>query len=309
MLAVQLQLDEPLNLNGDLLGDLMDDRVVYCPNDGDAGIEAVFLFSGGGPLVADRMLKFRSDHVIYDEEHRPYTFRRLEKTRFSITDPIPVITKRKGTRDVEGEPPSKRTKSNPVRKPVQTKRQPKATKGKTEAYLGTITFKEYYEPSAHFTELSDEMSVHPGQMTCAGRSDLQVALKTSRWSRGTGCEVAMYVLYGDEYSARKSYQTRWVIICLIAAVNRRTNVSFEEYIMITVDWRIAEILENDSTSSYASIPTYPPWRTTTANELAVRTNNKLAKKGIEEADRVDLLAAVKSLFTDDASVWPLQSHR
>ncbi|KAJ7861619.1 hypothetical protein B0H13DRAFT_2355054 [Mycena leptocephala] len=89
--------------------------------------------------------------------------------------------------------------------------------------------------------------------------------------------------------------------------------------MITVDWRIAEILENDSTSSYASIPTYPPyllecphyapWRTTTANELAVRTNNKLAKKGIEEADRVDLLAAVKSLFTDDVSVWPLQSHR
>lgn len=74
------------------------------------------------------MLKFKSDHVIYDEEHRPHTFCRLEKTRLSTTDPIPVIRKRKGTRDVEGEPSSKRTKSNPVRKPVQTKRQPKANR-------------------------------------------------------------------------------------------------------------------------------------------------------------------------------------
>ncbi|KAJ7880847.1 hypothetical protein B0H13DRAFT_2541254 [Mycena leptocephala] len=101
--------DEPLNLNGDSLGDLLDGQVVYCPNDGDAGIEAMFLFSGG-PF--DRMLKFR--------------FRCLEITRFPTTDPIPVIIKRKEPQDVEGEPPSKRAKPNPVRMPVKAKRQPKA---------------------------------------------------------------------------------------------------------------------------------------------------------------------------------------
>jgi hypothetical protein len=123
MLAVQQRFDEPLNLNGDSLGDLLDGQVVYCPNDGDAGIEAMFLFSGG-PF--DRMLKFRYEQVIYDEEHRPHRFRCLEITRFPTTDPIPVSIKRKETQDVEGEPPSKRAKPNPVRMPVKAKRQPKA---------------------------------------------------------------------------------------------------------------------------------------------------------------------------------------
>ncbi|KAJ7077502.1 hypothetical protein C8R44DRAFT_755189 [Mycena epipterygia] len=94
------QLNEPLNLNRDLLADLLDDRVVHCPNDGDAGIEARFLFSGGGPLVADHMLEFRSEHVIYDEEHRPHTVRGLERTRFPATDPIPVMIKQKRVREL-----------------------------------------------------------------------------------------------------------------------------------------------------------------------------------------------------------------
>ncbi|KAJ7920023.1 hypothetical protein B0H13DRAFT_2319938 [Mycena leptocephala] len=57
---------------------------------------------------------------------------------------------------------------------------------------------------------------------------------------------------------------------------------------------------------FVDCPRYTPWHTTTANELAARTNNKLKEKGIEEADRVDLLAAVKPLFINDASIWPLQ---
>ncbi|KAJ7875278.1 hypothetical protein B0H14DRAFT_2299584, partial [Mycena olivaceomarginata] len=51
---------------------------------------------------------------------------------------------------------------------------------------------------------------------------------------------------------------------------------------------------------------YAPWRNTTANELITCTNDKLAEKGIEEIGRNDLLATVKSLFTDNTSVWPLQ---
>ncbi|KAJ7615224.1 hypothetical protein DFH06DRAFT_1013473 [Mycena polygramma] len=51
---------------------------------------------------------------------------------------------------------------------------------------------------------------------------------------------------------------------------------------------------------------YASWRNTTANELVTRTNDKLAEKGIEKIGRRDLLATVKSLFTDNESVWPLQ---
>ncbi|KAJ7015872.1 hypothetical protein C8F04DRAFT_984785 [Mycena alexandri] len=49
---------------------------------------------------------------------------------------------------------------------------------------------------------------------------------------------------------------------------------------------------------FVDCPRYAAWRTTTSNELATRTNNKLAEKGIEEVDRVDLLAAAKSLFSE-----------
>ncbi|KAJ7364278.1 hypothetical protein DFH08DRAFT_949882 [Mycena albidolilacea] len=48
------------------------------------------------------------------------------------------------------------------------------------------------------------------------------------------------------------------------------------------------------------------WDNTMANELITCTNDKLAEKGIEEISRNNLLATVKSLFTNNASVWPLQ---
>ncbi|KAJ7138982.1 hypothetical protein C8R44DRAFT_544901, partial [Mycena epipterygia] len=51
---------------------------------------------------------------------------------------------------------------------------------------------------------------------------------------------------------------------------------------------------------------YAPWHDKAAEEIVSRTNNKLAKKGIEEADRVDLLTIAKSLFQDDDVIWPLQ---
>ncbi|KAJ7661766.1 SacI homology domain-containing protein [Mycena rosella] len=42
LLAGQDQLKEPLNLNGDLLNDLLDGRVVHCPSDGDRSLDAMF---------------------------------------------------------------------------------------------------------------------------------------------------------------------------------------------------------------------------------------------------------------------------
>ncbi|KAJ7937873.1 hypothetical protein B0H13DRAFT_2302347 [Mycena leptocephala] len=119
LLAVQQELDEPLNLNGDLLGDLLDDRVNYSPYDGVAGLAAMFSsVAGAGPALADRMLKFNSEHVSWDDDFRHPTFRRDEASRFKPTAPIPVVVKRKGEEEIEGEPPSKRTKGyRKVKKP------------------------------------------------------------------------------------------------------------------------------------------------------------------------------------------------
>ncbi|KAJ7658185.1 hypothetical protein DFH06DRAFT_1407814 [Mycena polygramma] len=110
LLAVQHALGEPLNLNGDLLGDLLDDRVVHRPNDGEEGLEAMFAVTGDASQVAGRMLRFRAQHAMYDEEYRPPTYHRLEKSRRPATDAIRVIFKRKADEEVEEQPPAKRAK-------------------------------------------------------------------------------------------------------------------------------------------------------------------------------------------------------
>ncbi|KAJ7075102.1 hypothetical protein B0H15DRAFT_917163 [Mycena belliarum] len=50
---------------------------------------------------------------------------------------------------------------------------------------------------------------------------------------------------------------------------------------------------------------YAEWRSSAAQEILTRTNNKLGEKGIKEADRVGLLTIAKSLFTDNIDIWPL----
>ncbi|KAJ7640230.1 hypothetical protein B0H17DRAFT_1149048 [Mycena rosella] len=96
LLAVQDQLKEPLNLNGDLLNDLLDRRVVHCPSDGNRGLDAMF---ASIPLprraehsrLRDRaLLKFKHAHTIFDADHRPPIFRRDDESRFPPTEPILV---------------------------------------------------------------------------------------------------------------------------------------------------------------------------------------------------------------------------
>ncbi|KAJ6468513.1 hypothetical protein C8R47DRAFT_1302539 [Mycena vitilis] len=110
LLAIQQELGEPLNLNGDLLGDLLDDRVVHCPNDGEEGLEAMFAVTAGASEVAGRMLRFRDQHAMYDDEYRPSTYHRLGRyrSRRPATDAIRVIFKRKADEEVEGQRPAKR---------------------------------------------------------------------------------------------------------------------------------------------------------------------------------------------------------
>ncbi|KAJ7137149.1 hypothetical protein C8R44DRAFT_729059 [Mycena epipterygia] len=66
--------------------------------------------------MADYMLKFRSEYSVYDEDFRPRTFHRLEKSQNSASASILVVVKRKGDHEVEGERSSKRTKPNPMGK-------------------------------------------------------------------------------------------------------------------------------------------------------------------------------------------------
>jgi hypothetical protein len=40
------------------------------------------------------------------------------------------------------------------------------------------------------------------------------------------------------------------------------------------------------------------------SEFREQTDKRFAEKGVEEADHVDLLAAVKSLFVENESIWP-----
>ncbi|KAJ6570832.1 hypothetical protein DFH09DRAFT_1277476 [Mycena vulgaris] len=75
LLAVQNKLDEPLNLNGDLLADLRDRSVVACPTGGIQGFNTMFsailLASTKSGVLVKHMLKFNRAHALYDKEFRP----------------------------------------------------------------------------------------------------------------------------------------------------------------------------------------------------------------------------------------------
>ncbi|KAJ6473944.1 hypothetical protein DFH09DRAFT_1094674 [Mycena vulgaris] len=119
-LAIQQQLREPVNLNGDFLGDLLDGRMVQCPADGNEGLVAMFSVI---PLpnqvlkthaLAKRMRKFNNAHTIYGPDYRPPTFRRDEPSQTATTAIIPLGSKRRCGEEGGDEPPSKRAKEIPV---------------------------------------------------------------------------------------------------------------------------------------------------------------------------------------------------
>ncbi|KAJ7806726.1 hypothetical protein B0H14DRAFT_3483910 [Mycena olivaceomarginata] len=120
-LVMQQELNEPLNLNGDLLADILDDRVVPCPSNGDRALEAMFASVNGGPLSAasaDCMLKFKSEHSIWDEDFRPPTFCRDEPSRSAPTALIQIAVKQKSDKEIKGKPPMKRVEDDHLPFPV-----------------------------------------------------------------------------------------------------------------------------------------------------------------------------------------------
>ncbi|KAJ6530713.1 hypothetical protein B0H19DRAFT_1327962 [Mycena capillaripes] len=118
LLAVQNELGEPLNLNGDLISDLADKSVVPYRSDGQDGLDAMFTpvaFSSTRNVpIETLMLRFRREHTIFDKAFRPHMFRRERPSHFPPTDPIsvkvPEVLKREGDQLVDDERPAKRTK-------------------------------------------------------------------------------------------------------------------------------------------------------------------------------------------------------
>ncbi|KAJ7199420.1 hypothetical protein GGX14DRAFT_401367 [Mycena pura] len=134
LLAVQHELQEVLNLNGDLLGDLKDERVISCPYDGDEALEMMFSFVSGESVdVSKALLRFKTKYAVWDNDYRPLTFRRDDESRIEPTEPIIVTVKRTGAQVIDTEPPRRRAKvveGEKARKPRE--RLPK-TSGQSQA--------------------------------------------------------------------------------------------------------------------------------------------------------------------------------
>ncbi|KAJ7099139.1 hypothetical protein C8R44DRAFT_747825 [Mycena epipterygia] len=131
VLAIQEQLGEPLNLNGDILNDLLDGRIVARTSDGAEGLRAMLLGSGNW---ANRMMdlntsKFNHAHSIYDPDYRPSLYRREDPSRFPATEAIPVVVKRKADKELEGHNPQKRGKGAGARATTEETNGSKRAKG------------------------------------------------------------------------------------------------------------------------------------------------------------------------------------
>jgi hypothetical protein len=90
LLAIQHELNEELNLNGDTLLDLLVGSIVPCKIDGTKALEAMFLATDTIDLkhrkgwdinrFSQHMLKFNAEHTIYDPTLRPPTFARIAES-------------------------------------------------------------------------------------------------------------------------------------------------------------------------------------------------------------------------------------
>ncbi|KAJ6479592.1 hypothetical protein C8R45DRAFT_933403 [Mycena sanguinolenta] len=101
MLAIQKELGEPLNLNGDMVDDLLMRR---CGNDGHMALNEMF---------AVTELPDVKTHAIYDPDFRPLIYFREAPSMASPTKPVPVVLKRKADAEaeVDGEKEPKRRKT------------------------------------------------------------------------------------------------------------------------------------------------------------------------------------------------------
>ncbi|KAJ7455678.1 hypothetical protein B0H11DRAFT_1926064 [Mycena galericulata] len=115
LLAVQHELGEPLNLNGDTMHDLVSGAIVPLRYDGDDALNYMFaalpLRSNESGEITGHLLKFKGEHSIYDADLRPPTFCREFRSHTDPSEAISVVLKRqRDAVEEEDEPPAKRRK-------------------------------------------------------------------------------------------------------------------------------------------------------------------------------------------------------
>ncbi|KAJ7653718.1 hypothetical protein DFH06DRAFT_1133850 [Mycena polygramma] len=139
LLAIQHELGEPLNLNGDLISDLWEESVVPDRMDGMAALTAMFgsIALKANIPVDQQMLRFNRDHTIYDRDFRPPSFRRMlpsiRPPRMPITVVLPGKLKRAGSPLSKDEKPPKRQRKEKTHNDMEAegvkKRQAKKAAG------------------------------------------------------------------------------------------------------------------------------------------------------------------------------------
>ncbi|KAK7000872.1 hypothetical protein R3P38DRAFT_2560262, partial [Favolaschia claudopus] len=114
ILVVQHELGEPLNLNGDLLDDLLSQKVIASTFDGVPVLHLIMTCAIGqitnATTSVEKFAKFEREFTMYDENYRPPTFRRIADSTVKPTPPITVIVKRAAEDEIEDEPSPKRVK-------------------------------------------------------------------------------------------------------------------------------------------------------------------------------------------------------
>ncbi|KAJ7202489.1 hypothetical protein C8J57DRAFT_1735720 [Mycena rebaudengoi] len=100
LLAIQVQLGEPLNLNGDTLKDLADGSIRPVPVEGVDALTAMFVWAGFQRRAAkenwtmvkyeESAKKFYADHSIFDPDLRPPTFERIRASENKPSQTISV---------------------------------------------------------------------------------------------------------------------------------------------------------------------------------------------------------------------------
>ncbi|KAJ6611620.1 hypothetical protein B0H10DRAFT_2192856 [Mycena sp. CBHHK59/15] len=98
ILAIQDQLGEPLNLNGDTIDDLTDKSIVFCPVEGVAALTSMLVSTDPAALKAKKrwsteqlsryQVRFNADHVTYDPTLRPPIFHRVKPSNTKPTEAI-----------------------------------------------------------------------------------------------------------------------------------------------------------------------------------------------------------------------------
>ncbi|KAJ7831547.1 hypothetical protein B0H14DRAFT_3464011 [Mycena olivaceomarginata] len=98
LLAIQHELGEELNLNGNTLLELFDKTIVPCKLDATQTLRAMFLATDPADLkhrkgwdidqFSRHMLSFNASHTIYDPSLRPPTFKRVEPPLIIPNHPV-----------------------------------------------------------------------------------------------------------------------------------------------------------------------------------------------------------------------------